>query len=329
MTSFYICPITDCAQNQYNRVLHAEKARLTQRCTDNNSLTMASLPTTMRPSLVDAPQTSRAVTHLLTSRTAPEWIQKAQLTGYVLRYLEEGEEKFRTSDHIFTLEAGQFLILNPDTPLTYTPLSSQTKGLWVWLDKNDVAKAFQQWSMQSPGDWQTLISEERGYPEWCEHTYAVEHNPLGQALTTKGILKPEVLLEALFTTQQRVFAQMAQLTSAKLSTKMELFRRLCQARNYIHHNLDTSLDLDTLAQVACLSKFHFIRLFKEAFGQTPRQYLIGHRLEHARILLLNSSKTFHEICQEVGLKDSSSFGRLFKRSYGATPQIYRQMHAVA
>ncbi|MEL6699037.1 MAG: hypothetical protein AAFP89_22520 [Bacteroidota bacterium] len=35
------------------------------------------------------------------------------------------------------------------------------------------------------------------------------------------------------------------------------------------------------------------------------------------------------MCQEVGLKDSSSFGRLFKRSYGATPQIYRQMHAVA
>ncbi|MEL6132448.1 MAG: AraC family transcriptional regulator [Bacteroidota bacterium] len=283
----------------------------------------------MRTSIIDAPKPSRAVTHLLTSRTTPDWIQKAQLTGYVLRYLEEGEEKFRTSDHIFTLEAGQFLILNPETVLTYTPLTQQVKGLWVWLDKQFVSQTFQQWSLQSPGEWQSLISEECGYPEWCEHTYAAEHNPLGQVLSTFHSLQEQELLQALFTTQQHVFAQMAQLTSAKLSTKMELYRRLCQARNYIHHNLDTSLDLDTLAQVACLSKFHFIRLFKEAFGQTPRQYLIGHRLEHARRLLLNSSKTFHEICQEVGLKDSSSFGRLFKRNYGATPQIYRQMHAVA
>ncbi|MEM9986886.1 MAG: AraC family transcriptional regulator, partial [Bacteroidota bacterium] len=123
------------------------------------------------------------------------------------------------------------------------------------------------------------------------------------------------------------YQQMLNLTSAKLSTKRELYRRLCQARAYMHSHLDEVLDLDTLSQVACLSKYHFIRLFKEAFGQTPRQYLIAQRLEQASSLLIHTKKTFHEICQEVGLKDSSSFGRLFKRTFGATPHLYRQMNA--
>jgi AraC-like DNA-binding protein len=124
-----------------------------------------------------------------------------------------------------------------------------------------------------------------------------------------------------------IHCQINHLTSAKISTRRELFRRLCHARTYIHENLDSPLELDTLSQVACLSKFHFIRLFKEAFGQTPRQYLISKRLSAASELLIHSSKTFHEICHEVGLKDSSSFGRLFKRSFGATPHLYRQLHA--
>ena len=276
---------------------------------------MASSTTTLCTHVNDAPLQSRAAESMLISHTSPEWVQKPQLSGYVLRYLRNGAEKFRTQDNIFTLEAGQFLILNPGTQLQYSPLSEKQDGIWIWLEPRMVYQQFTNWSTQYAGNWQTLVTDQKGAPQWCEHTYAAEHTPLGQFLNTNDHqLDGEILLEKLFSTQRMVFEQMAQLTSAKLSTKMELFRRLCQARNYIHHNLDAALDLDTLAQVACLSKFHFIRLFKEAFGQTPRQYLIAHRLEHARSLLLNSSKTFHEICQEVGLKDSSSFGRLFKRN---------------
>ncbi|MEL6591163.1 MAG: AraC family transcriptional regulator, partial [Bacteroidota bacterium] len=137
------------------------------------------------------------------------------------------------------------------------------------------------------------------------------------------------IAEALLSTQYEIFTKINRLTSAKLSTKKELYRRLIQAQEYIHENLHTNLDLDTLSQVACLSKFHFIRLFKEVFEQTPRQYLIACRLERASKLLLNSSKSFHEICLDVGLKDSSSFGRLFKKNFGATPHIYRRIYAQA
>lgn len=119
--------------------------------------------------------------------------------------------------------------------------------------------------------------------------------------------------------------QLNRLSSVKLSTRVELYKRLRIATEYVEEHLHLNLDLDTIAEAACLSKFHFIRIFKEAYGQTPRQYIIAKRLERARELLLNSEKSFCDICQEVGLKDASTFGRLFKKTFGTTPGKYREM----
>lgn len=121
-----------------------------------------------------------------------------------------------------------------------------------------------------------------------------------------------------------VLDRLNRLSSVKLSTRIELYKRLRLATEYVHDHLHLNLDLDTIAEEACLSKFHFIRIFKEAYGQTPRQYIISKRLDRARELLLNSEMSFCEICQEVGLKDASTFGRLFKKTYGATPGKYRE-----
>ena len=98
---------------------------------------------------------------------------------------------------------------------------------------------------------------------------------LGQAISEERLtwFQSEIA-EQLWEIQELVENQISQITSAKLSTRQELFRRLSKAKIHIHTHLHTPLDLDTLSQVACLSKFHFIRLFKEAFGLTPRQYLI-------------------------------------------------------
>jgi len=95
----------------------------------------------------------------------------------------------------------------------------------------------------------------------------------------------------------------------------------------MHKNFATEIDLDELSQEACLSKFHFIRLFSQAFGVTPHQYLISLRLNHAQRLLLTSNLKLTEICHHVGLRDLSSFGRRFKKTFGLSPARYRAKHA--
>lgn len=268
-----------------------------------------------------------------------------QLQHYGIFLVQSGEVKLQADFQRWYLKPGQYLILNADQPLTLAPQHGQPAELLCFFLAPDTMQQAATLALQKEEDpaLDGCLRPE-GEVELCERLGEMDGSLLGrtlehwlqrfmrsqtadrQALAIHQDMSDEIAQDLIYA-QVAGYQQMLQLTSAKLSTKRELYRRLCQARMYMHTHLDEALDLDTLAQVACLSKYHFIRLFKEAFGQTPRQYLIARRLERARTLLIHTPKTFHEICHEVGLKDSSSFGRLFKRSFGATPHLYRQQHA--
>ncbi|MCI4671611.1 MAG: AraC family transcriptional regulator [Bacteroidia bacterium] len=257
--------------------------------------------------------------------------KEISLRGYLVRYLFEGNEKFKIDGRTHYLLPGEYLILNPGE-MVFT-VEEQSKGLWFEIPKTLLKRELSQLSVDSAEAWQGFYKKDKKHIHLCDHNYLASMDDLGKLL--KQIAEGEVAEDnalrlvclQLLNSQRTVYMKIARLTSAKLSTRTELYRRLCQTQAYIHGNLNSPLDLDTLSQVACLSKYHFIRLFKEVYGETPRQYLIKQRLDRAKNLLVSSKKTFHEICHEVGLKDSSSFGRLFKRSFGATPQIYRQKNA--
>lgn len=264
--------------------------------------------------------------------STPPTKQDFSLKGYLVRYLAEGKEKFKVDGRNHYLVPGEYLILNPGE-ITYT-VETSSKGLWVEVPKSTLKKELSNLSTDNIEAWQDFFKKDRKNIHLCDHNYLATMDELGKLLVQvySGDVPEDnagrLINLQLLNTQRNVHKKIGRLTSAKLSTRTELYRRLCQTQAYIHGNLDSPLDLDTLSQVACLSKYHFIRLFKEVYGETPRQYLIKQRLDKAKKLLVSSKKTFHEICHEVGLKDSSSFGRLFKRSFGATPQIYRQMHAM-
>ncbi|MEL7339595.1 MAG: AraC family transcriptional regulator [Bacteroidota bacterium] len=263
---------------------------------------------------------------------------KSSQEDVIIRYVHSGSLRCRLHQYHFSLKAGQYLLANPGQQFVMTQSHGQAEVLEVQISLAALQNVpFD--AVVAEEDQLEAFYDRKGKLSLCEGSYNAEDDQLGVLLTrlTSQLASPAAssqdsgaaLAQALLETQQEIFTKINRLTSAKLSTKKELYRRLMQAQEYIHENLHTNLDLDTLSQVACLSKFHFIRLFKEVFEQTPRQYLIACRLERASKLLLNSSKSFHEICLDVGLKDSSSFGRLFKKNFGATPHIYRRIYAQA
>jgi AraC family transcriptional regulator len=111
--------------------------------------------------------------------------------------------------------------------------------------------------------------------------------------------------------------------SAKSSTQLEIYRRLSISIDYMHSNIGNELALDTLAQVAMLSKFHYLRLFKKVFQCTPHQYISRIRIEKAKNLLHKTNFNVREIACLVGLQNPSSFGRLFQKLTNYTPMAYR------
>ena len=98
--------------------------------------------------------------------------------------------------------------------------------------------------------------------------------------------------------------------------------KLRQIKEYIHEHLDRNLTVIELAEIAQISPYHFIRLFKKATARTPHQYILQQRIEKARYLLQHQEITIAEIAALVGFCDQSHFTKYFKQIVGMTPRQY-------
>lgn len=104
----------------------------------------------------------------------------------------------------------------------------------------------------------------------------------------------------------------------------ETVARLKRTRDLIAHRCDEQLQLKDLAYEACLSPFHYHRLFTSTFNQTPHEFLTQQRIDKAKKLLTQTDQTVLEICFELGYSSPGSFCTLFQRSTGCTPTQYRE-----
>ena len=98
-----------------------------------------------------------------------------------------------------------------------------------------------------------------------------------------------------------------------------LYLRAVRAKLFIDDNFASAIDLGKIADEACFSKFHFVRLFKEIYGRTPHQYLTHVRIDNAKEFLAEG-QTVAYACFKVGFDSISSFTGLFKRRTGQTPR---------
>ena len=104
----------------------------------------------------------------------------------------------------------------------------------------------------------------------------------------------------------------------------DLRERLWRARKFMDECYDQPLDLNEISREACLSRYHFLRSFREAFDTTPRQYLIQRRIEKAKELLRVRSISVTDVCFEVGFQSLGSFSALFHKCVGDAPINYRR-----
>jgi AraC-like DNA-binding protein len=100
-------------------------------------------------------------------------------------------------------------------------------------------------------------------------------------------------------------------------------RHLLRAKDLADARYFEPLDVDDLAQAAGLSRAHFSREFRRAFGEPPHTYLLTRRLERAAALLRTTDRSVADICLSVGLQSVGSFTTSFGRTFGMTPTEYR------
>ena len=100
-------------------------------------------------------------------------------------------------------------------------------------------------------------------------------------------------------------------------------RHLLRAKDLADARYFEHLDVDDLAAAAGLSRAHFSREFRRAFGESPHSYLLTRRLERAAALLRTTDHSVADICFSVGLQSVGSFTSSFTRTFGTAPTAYR------
>jgi AraC-like DNA-binding protein len=100
-------------------------------------------------------------------------------------------------------------------------------------------------------------------------------------------------------------------------------RHLLRAKDLADARYFEPLGVEDMASAAGLSRAHFSREFRAAFGESPHSYLLTRRLERAATLLRTTDRSVADICLSVGLQSVGSFTTSFTRTFGASPTAYR------
>jgi AraC family transcriptional regulator len=132
------------------------------------------------------------------------------------------------------------------------------------------------------------------------------------------------LLERLLARHRQVVARVVAVPARRMATRREIFRRIALSTDFIHSSYEHPLTLADLAAAACLSRHHFLRLFKAIHGMTPHEFLQRKRTLVAARLLTESGYAVEEVVHRVGFDSRSTLFRALRRFHGVTPRECRQ-----
>jgi len=104
--------------------------------------------------------------------------------------------------------------------------------------------------------------------------------------------------------------------------------KLRRVLDHMEAHLAEPFDLDCLAALCGMSRFHFSRSFHATTAQTPSGWFMQHRVQKASEMLRNTSLSIIEIALETGYESPSHFAQVFRRVTGLSPRDYRKMHSL-
>jgi len=164
------------------------------------------------------------------------------------------------------------------------------------------------------------------YQEECEIISLICKDYFGDDTLRDSAIYARLLL--LFINYARFSAENIALngySSGNKSKQLELHKCFSLVYSYIDKHITDDLTLEKVAEIACYSKYHFSRLFKEYSGYSFYDYVRMQKINHAAELLLNPELPIIEIALQTGFANLTTFNRTFKAIKGCTPTHYRKL----
>lgn len=231
-------------------------------------------------------------------------VSRNSLDSYLLIYVVEGKGYVEDRKGRHELRSGEMALLNCYERPSYGT-ETGWEMYWIHFDGHEISKL---------------------YP-FLSHKIA--HYPLKEVVMRafEKIITPfengsqptEAIINKYITNLLTEFFE-----SDKDEALSEKGKRFQVVYNYITQNLDKTISLDDLAALANLSRYYFIRAFKEETGYTPHEYIIRARINTAIFFLTATSLTLTEITYKCGFSSESAFNNTFRNMTGSTPLQYRK-----
>lgn len=240
-------------------------------------------------------------------RAAGHRMRRRRHTNNLVAYCADGAGHLATDDGEWPVRAGDLLLLPAGTAHSYAAAPDRPWSLY-WVHYEGRLSAEYTRFLDAPQALASIGMQPRLIADF-EALFALR----SAAFTEREYIHAACQLKAMLTNIARLIAGRGRGTRIDLD----------QIQQLMHLRIDRELDLEDLARVASLSKFHFIRKFKQLTGHAPIQHFIHLKMQYACQLLDTTQEPVKRIATRVGYEDPHYFSRLFKRVIGVSPQQYR------
>jgi AraC-like DNA-binding protein len=249
-------------------------------------------------------------------------------TGLGVKYVASGEEVYFANNKKYTVKVGEYIIGNEFTKsLVQINSNESVQGLCIDISAEIISEVAEFHDMNGSELKEFLLSD-----QFFVNRYNVKNTSLGYSLheinrkIKSGTFANDLqqnelfysLAESIIADQRFVFDHLGKMAFKTEQTNEAVFRSILEAKSFMDMHFNENLSLDKLCAQIGISKYHFIRVFKNVFGISPYHYQKLKRLEHGRFELLNGHSIF-DTALRCGFADVPAFSKAFKQAFGQSP----------
>jgi AraC-like DNA-binding protein len=248
--------------------------------------------------------------------------------GLGVKYVASGREVYYANGKKYTVKEGEYIIGNDFThSVVHIDNSIPVQGLCIDISPQIISDVAQYHDVNGTDLKEFLLSD-----QFFVNRYNVKNTSLGYTLNDinskikTGIFRNDLqqnelfysLAESIITDQRFVFDHLSKMNFKKEVTNEEVFRALLDAKSHLDAHIMDNPSLEELSLQIGISKYHFLRVFKNTFGISPYQYQKRMRLEQAKLELMQGNDIL-ETAIRFGYFNIQSFTKAFKSTFGQTP----------
>ena len=240
------------------------------------------------------------------------YTQRKDGEGYLLFYTVSGKGRISYEEKDYVLTPGIAVIIDCKR---YHKYNSEENWNFYWMQLD--GKSAGTYCRLLNGDQLKLIAI-RNSAEFIE-----QYRTLEEYVSVRSIENDIMISNTVSNVLSQLFYEKQHNTAENTMKNRD---RLMPVIKYLNDHPAEKITVEHMAKLAFLSKYYFIRCFKESYGQAPYEYLTNLRINNVQKLLCSSDLTLEQIAVKSGFCDSKNLIKNFKKITGKTPNEYRNLH---